>query len=299
MKRMIELNDYSKRNSFDEIEEIVIDIKRTMNLSEHTINSYHKAFVSLRKYFKDDNFNAYEMTREEADSYIRYLRYSYKHYSDRKNKKGSKMGLSVRSVNTYLRLCKSIYNTLEDYNYIENNPFRNIKCLKLQEERVKTVSSENINKFLNSLDLRYYTDFRAYVIVLLLLDTMARINEVLNLKREDIDFKNQTVYFSKTKNNQYRYVNFSSKTKRELMKYYEITKEIESEYFFLNSHGKPLTSGAFRKSLNHYLDKFDIHDNFKCHSLRHTGATEFLSNGGNIRVLQKILGHSRITTTEI
>ncbi|WP_414046085.1 tyrosine-type recombinase/integrase [Macrococcus equi] len=285
------------KQSFDEVENIIIDIKKTSNLSEKTINSYQKAFISLNKYFK--KIDPLKLTKLEAEKYIRYLLYDYQHYTDRKNNKGKKVGLAPSSVNTYLRLCKSIYNTLREYGFINHNPFAHIKTVKIQNKRVKTVDKDDINKLLNNLDKNYYTDFRTYVIILVLLDTMGRIGEVLDLTKDDIDLKNQMVYFSKTKTNNFRYVNFSIKTKRVLQEYIEITEEFNSEYLFLNSYGKKLSPDTFRKSLRDYSKKFGINKNFSCHSFRHTGATEFLSNGGSVRVLQKILGHSRITTTEI
>lgn len=296
-RKLINKNKVKKYSSFDEIEEIVIENKRTCNLSERTISSYRKAFVSLRKYFKD--IDAYQISKKEAEGYIRYLLYDYKHYSDRVNSKGAKIGLAPTSVNTYLRLCKSIFNVLKEYEYVQVNPFSHIESVKIQNKRVKMVSKEDINILLRNLDKKYYTDFRTYVIVLVLLDTMGRIGEVLELTKEDIDFENQTIYFSKTKNNNYRFVNFSVKTKRYLKEYIEITEEFNSEYVFLNSYGNKLSPDTFRKSLREYSKKFGINKSFSCHSFRHTGATEFLSNGGSVRVLQKILGHSRITTTEI
>lgn len=297
-KRKISTRKIERRKqSFDEIEEIIIDIKKTMNLSEKTISGYHKAFISLNKYFKD--INPLELTKIEAEGYIRYLLYDYEHFTDRKNNIGKKIGLAPSSVNTYLRLCKSIYNTLREYEYTNHNPFAHIKNVKQQNKHIKTVDKEDINRLLNNLDKSYYTDFRMYVICLVLLDTMGRIGEVLELTKDDIDFKNQTIYFSKTKTNNYRYVNFSVKTKRALQEYIEITSEFDNEYLFLNAYGDKLTPDTFRKSLKEYCKKFEIDKSFSCHSFRHTGATEFLANGGSIRVLQKILGHSRITTTEI
>ncbi|UTH13169.1 tyrosine-type recombinase/integrase [Macrococcus equipercicus] len=287
----------SLNDSYTEAEEIVISAKSVMNLSEATMTSYHKAFVSMRKYFNDKDI--FTITKSDAEDYVRYLLYDYKHYTDRKNKKGSKIGLAPSSVNTYIRLSKAIFNTLVECEYIDNNPFKHISLVKKQNERVKTVSKEDINKLLNGLEKNYYTEFRAYVIIHVLLDTMGRIGEVLELTKDDIDFDNQIIYFSKTKNNNYRYVNFSVKTKRLLKEYIDITSEFDNEYVFLNSYGKKLRPDSFRKTLKEFSRKLEINKEFSCHTFRHTAATEFLANGGSVRVLQKILGHSRITTTEI
>ncbi|EMY5634143.1 phage integrase family protein [Staphylococcus pseudintermedius] len=158
---------------------------------------------------------------------------------------------------------------------------------------------KDLNKLLNNLDKRYYTELRSYALILVLLDTMARISEVLNIKYEDIDFNNNSIYLSKTKNKKFRFVNFSNKTKRVLKEYIEANDGFSCDYVFTTVNDTQLNSEAFRKQLRHYIKKFNIKNNFSCHAFRHTGATEFIKNGGDVRVLQIILGHARITTTEI
>ncbi|UBH14417.1 tyrosine-type recombinase/integrase [Macrococcus armenti] len=284
-------------DSFDELEEIVMRIKKAENLSVHTIVRYKNMLNILRRYFISKN--AFEITEKEAQEFVLYMLNEHVYYLNRFERKQKRVGLSAKSVNTYIKCCKSIYNTLIEYEYISYNPFEKGKKVKSQEKKLKTINRNDLNTILKNLDRRYYTELRSYAIMLLLLDTMARINEILSLKYEDIDLNNQTVYLSNTKNNKYRIVNFTNKTKRVLIDYMNANDSYTCEYVFTTVDDKQLNPEAFRKQLRHYIKRFNIENSFSCHAFRHTAAQEFLRNGGDVRILQKILGHSRITSTEI
>lgn len=196
-------------------------------------------------------------------------------------------------------MCKSIYQTLLELNYIQCNPFKDIKCLKRQNERIKTIPPEDINKLLNSLDTNYYTDFRMYVAIHVFLDTFGRIDEVLSIKKADIDFDKRSIYFPNTKNNEGRYVMFSLKTKKLLVELIDEMRDYNNDYVFLAVDGGKFTNQAFRNQLKKYCNEYNIKTNITPHMFRHTSSMLFLENGGNIRVLQKILGHKKLATTEI
>lgn len=292
----------TKKNSdighFKNIKEVVLEEKELQNLSHRTIINYDKVFSSLSLFFEDIE-NPLYITELDAKNYIKYLKYEHIHYKDKLRDKNEVRGLKPSTINTYLKLCKSIYQTLVDLGYIEINPFGKIKCLKRQNERVKTIPPEDINKLLNSLDNSYYTDFRMYVCVHVLLDTFGRIDEVLNIKEQDIDFEKRTIYFGKTKNNEGRYVVFSNKTKKLILDLIDETKEFNNDFLFVSVDGGKFTNNSFRNQLKKYCKDFNIKTHITPHMFRHTASMLFLENGGNIRVLQKILGHKKLATTEI
>lgn len=299
MKRIrnTSINNFDNK-SLNEIRSIVISYKQSQNLSPKTFDVYKRVFKEFDIYF-DKNLNLYELKMREASQFIEYLLKDKVYYLDRFHNTGRVRGIKPTTVNTYLKACKSIYQVLVDLEYIESNPFKKIKTVKRQEERIKTIPEDDINKLIDSLDKNYYTDFRMIVIIHVLLDTFGRINEVLNMKVEDIDFETNTIYFGETKSNQYRYVPFSNKTKKLLIELIEETKEFRSDYIFLTQYGTVMTPNNFRSALNRYLKQFKISTHITPHMFRHTASTLFLKNGGSINVLQKILGHKKITTTEI
>ncbi|HEC2193205.1 TPA: tyrosine-type recombinase/integrase [Staphylococcus delphini] len=283
--------------SFDELEDIILTIKKAQNLSRHTIVRYKTVIKILKTCFI--NKNAFELTYDDANYFVSYLLNEHVYYLNRFERKKKRVGLSAKSVNTYIKACKSIYNELMEYNYAQYNPFEKIKGIKEQEKKLKTINTEDLRTLINNLDTRYYTELRSYALILLLIDTMTRISETLNIKYEDIDFNNNSICLTQTKSRKLRFVNFSNKTKRALKEYIEANDDFTCEYVFTTVNDTQLNPEAFRKQLRHYIKKFNLKSNFSCHAFRHTGATEFIKNGGDVRVLQVILGHARITTTEI
>ncbi|MFO3701714.1 site-specific integrase [Staphylococcus felis] len=241
MKRIrnTSINNFENK-SLNEIRSIVISYKQSQNLSPKTFDVYKRVFKEFDIYF-DAHLNLYELKMREASQFIEFLLKDKVYYLDRFHNTGRVRGVKPTTVNTYLKVCKSIYQVLVDLEYIESNPFKKIKTVKRQEEKIKTIPEDDINKLIDSLDKNCYTDFRMIVIIHVLLDTFGRINEVLNIKIEDIDFETNTIYFGETKTNQYRYVPFSNKTKKLLLELIEETKEFRSDNIFLTQYRTIMT----------------------------------------------------------
>ncbi|HDT8458932.1 TPA: phage integrase SAM-like domain-containing protein, partial [Staphylococcus pseudintermedius] len=158
--------------SFDELEEIVMNIKKAQNLSQHTLVRYKTVIKILKKCFIKKN--AFELTYDDANYFVSYLLEEHVYYLNRFEQKKKRVGLSQKSFNTYIKACKSIYNELIEYNHVQYNPFEKVKMVKGQEHKLKTIDTKDLNKLLNNLDKRYYTELRSYALILVLLDTMAR-----------------------------------------------------------------------------------------------------------------------------
>ncbi|MCU7556606.1 tyrosine-type recombinase/integrase [Macrococcus capreoli] len=283
---------------FSAINDIVIERKEMMNLSHNTLKGYGRVFTSLYEYF-GDRPDAMYITHEEARSFIRWLQTDKVHYKDRFHNEGIQRGIKPSTINTYLKLCKTIYNELVLAGYIEINPFEGIPCMKRDKEKIKTIPKEDLRLLIESLNTAYYTEFRLYVAIHVLLDTFGRIDEVLSIKKTDIDFDKKTIYFSKTKTNDPRYVGFSNRTKKLILELIEECREFNTVYLFVGVNGEKFQPEAFRANLKRYSNYYGIKTHITPHMFRHTAAMLFLENGGNMRVLQKILGHRKIATTEI
>lgn len=283
---------------FEKLHKIVLTNKSMEGLSQNTLKGYGRVITALTSYFGDRE-DVFNITQQEARDFIRWLQTDKIHYRDKLRNDGIMRGLKPSTINTYLKVCKTFYQVLVDEGYIESNPFSNIKTMKRAQERIKTIPPEDIRKLLDNLNKAYYTEFRLFVAIHVLLDTFGRIDEVLSIKKKDIDFTNRTILFPETKNGCMRYVGFSSQTKRLIEELLDECRDFGSEYVFLGVDGDKFQPDAFRASLKHYCDLYDIKTHITPHMFRHTAAMLFLENGGNMRVLQKILGHKRLQTTEI
>lgn len=184
-------------------------------------------------------------------------------------------GLKPASVNRHLAIMSGVFTKLIDAGeYHSNNPFREVKPLREAITEMAFLSQDEIPLLLSRLD---GDELNA---TLVCLSTGGRWGEVSGLKAEHII--NQMVTFMKTKNGKRRTIPVS----------HELIKRIKTK-----SSGK-LFNASYYKVRNALKEvKPDLPDGQAVHVLRHTFATHFIMNGGNIITLQRILGHSNIQQT--
>lgn len=184
-------------------------------------------------------------------------------------------GLKPSSVNRHIAMMSGVFTKLINAGeYGSQNPFREVKSLKEATSEMAFLSDDEITALLAHVD----GDERNAVLVCL--STGGRWGEVSSLKAEHII--NQMVTFMKTKNGKRRTIPLSAELVRQI-------KQKNSGRLFNASYYK--VRNALRAV------KPDLPDGQAVHVLRHTFATHFMMNGGNIITLQRILGHSNIQQT--
>ena len=135
-----------------------------------------------------------------------------------------------------------------------------------------------------------------------LYSTGCRVSEIQGLKLKDIssDFESALVF---GKGRKQRYVFFSKDAKEALKLYIQERKERvkvpnDKGFLFVNQQGNPLTDGGIRYIIDRYTSVEGTNKHMNPHAFRHTFATTMLNNGADIRVVQELLGHSSISTTQ-
>ena len=123
-----------------------------------------------------------------------------------------------------------------------------------------------------------------------------RVSEVINLKKEDIDFNEGLIKIKLAKGRKDRFVNIPASLKKELESYCSLNNE---EVLFPSSRGGKLTTATIRKIIKSSRRKAGIKKDIHPHSLRHSFATHLLESGTDLKIIQKLLGHSDIKTTQI
>ena len=288
----------NKGGTFKKAGEIVYRIKRLEGCSERTIAQYQKVFIDLEKCFGARK-HVENITVDDARRWMEWQLHQKIQFSNFRGDRNRKKGVSISSANTYLTFAKSAFNVFLNEGIIQENPFANIKKIKDKQKKVDTLSPLEMKEILEAFDKDWYADFRDFVVVNTMIDTFGRINEICNIKHNDIDFEHGTITFSETKNSRYRTVPVSNKLLRLLQELMEETEEFDSEYLFLSNRGDRLHPDTFRKHFREVVAKTSIKKRVHPHLFRHTSATLFLAEGGSIRALQKILGHRDISTTMI
>lgn len=208
-----------------------------------------------------------------------------------------KRGNSASRINMIIGVLKSIVISAHKNGAIFKNSLVNLKDLKTDTVEHSFLSKEDVSKIL-SFDSHYKT------LYMTALFTGMRRGELAGLKWDRVDFFNNQILITRirdryglretTKSNKKRYIPLHPELSR-LLK--ELHVKSKSEYVFLEKDGEPLkVQHLYRKFKNDQLNA-GIKKVVRFHDLRHTFASHFMMNGGNVFELQQILGHSDIQMT--
>jgi site-specific recombinase XerD len=124
-----------------------------------------------------------------------------------------------------------------------------------------------------------------------------RVSEVINLKVFDLDLKRNLVHVRKSKQNKDRYTIFSAKLFFVLAKF--IRNKDKNEVLFKSNRNKKYCARSLQKIFKQALSRSGIKKNLSFHSLRHSFATHLLEEEVDIRIIQELLGHEKLATTQI
>lgn len=173
------------------------------------------------------------------------------------------------------------------------------KKLKEQKKLIGTVPKQTINKIFNYYQrhLRNSSSFRNYLFLRLLLDTGLRLQEMINIRLNNIDFNTSSICVTVTKTDLDRIVCFTELTKT-LMISFIATHKINDYLFYDFKTGNKMTTSSIESFIYRLKKKLDIKDNITPHKWRHTFATNFLRNGGDLETLRILLGHTNLKTTQ-
>lgn len=245
-----------------------------------------------------------EITPTMCREYIHYCTTEAPRYLKHKYIKGDHgKGLSSATINMRIRALKVAFNFWKAENMVRINPMDNIKCQKVDVDKIESFTDEQIESLLNACDQRTYVGFRDYVFQICLLDTGMRMNELLSITPESIDVKTRSIHLGAefNKNRRYRVIPLSPETMKLL---YELIDENRSNFpsakrIFLSCYGEEVRDTQMNKRLKHYGDTTGVGEEIRstAHTWRHTFARNFILNGGDPYSLMRILGHSSINMT--
>jgi len=226
-----------------------------------------------------------------------------------------KGGLSEKTVKHIYVTIHSAFKKAVDDDLIIKNVSESVDLPKdeesFEDEELQTWNNKQVNKFLNTAK-----DYNYYILYYLALNTGMRQGELLGVKWEDIDFKNKLLKVKRQYGRSMKFKKLKTKAGRRAIPLSEQTiKELnkhkikqgekklalgkafkDHDLICCDKIGKPITHSKLYKEFKAIIKKTDLTE-ITFHDTRHTFATLFLENGGNIKTLQHILGHSSITTT--
>ena len=256
-------------------------LKYERRLSDNTIDSYGENLLKLLNYVNKDILTL------NSDDIRNYLLNS---------------DATAKTKAHYLSVFNSFYKYMVFNKKINNNPCEGIKTPKLEKRLPKYLTDDEINKL---LDIRLIKpiDYRNKAMLEVLYATGIRISELTNLEFNQIDLNDCTIrVLGKGKKD--RIVPLGNMAIHYLTLYIEeyrkfLLKTKTSNYVFINKDGNKISRQGFFKILKQIAKTSGIEKEISPHTLRHSFATHLLNNGADLRVIQELLGHENLVTTEI
>lgn len=211
------------------------------------------------------------------------------------------------SVARKLAALRTFFQFLVREGVVENNPARMVATPRLEKKLPNHLSIEETIRFIETPDIETDLGKRDRAILEVLYGTGARVAELVKLDLNHIDFKNKMVRLS-GKRRKERIVPFGDPALHALMLYLSVRNaflqnaplaERDSNAVFLNYQGTRITTRSVGRMVDKYIEICaGIHD-ISPHSLRHSFATHLLDGGADLRDIQELLGHARLSTTQI
>ncbi len=199
---------------------------------------------------------------------------------------------------------KAFFNYLILEKVVDIDPSELLESPRLGRKLPDVLTINEVEKIIQSVDLSQGEGERNKAILETLYGCGLRVSELINLKVSDLHFKEGIIMVT-GKGNKQRLVPIGDQAKKQISTYLKfnrtqltITKQ-DNDILFLNRRGKILTRQMIFYIVKNHAEKSGIRKNISPHSFRHSYATHLVQNGADLRVVQELLGHVSITTTEI
>jgi len=211
--------------------------------------------------------------------------------------------VSARTIARSLSSYRRFYRWLLREGRIEQDPSAQIKSPKVQPKLPHSLSETEIEHLLDAPDSRTAYGVRDKAMLELMYASGLRVSELISIELGQIDIRMGVVKIL-GKGNKERLVPVGEQAIESLIEYmqtarHELIRQTTSSYLFLSSRGSAMSRQAFWQIIKRYALKAGIHANVSPHDLRHAFATHLLNHGADLRVLQMLLGHSDLSTTQI
>ena len=206
-------------------------------------------------------------------------------------------GLASSTISRRLSSLKSFGSFLVNEGYIDKDPTLNLKGPKLERIALEVLSVEEVDSLMEKPDLNKINGLRDRAMLELLYSTGIEIKEIVSLDIEDIDLDLELI---RIKNDKDRVIPIGSYAKEYLDRYLEKRETVDKNSpLFLNNRGKRLSRQGFWKSLKKYEKLSNIKKPLTPKILRQSFAVHMLENGADLELVQKMLGHTNMSTTQV
>lgn len=271
----------------DELELFLKYLTSVKGESENTKIGYENDLKQFLSYLENMDMDVLDVGINDAREYVRILLEKYKE----------------RSMLRKLSSLRMFYDYLMRKGVIDFNPFIEIS-LRRNEKRLPSVLSEREVAQLLALKGSDFLDLRDHILFLFIYSTGARISEALSINIDQIEWGNRRIRI-KGKGGKTRFLFLNKGIIGELEDYIEkrnrylMPDSIEEKALFIGKNKKRLSFSTSHLIFDKAKEKLNLNKELSPHTLRHSFATHMMDHGADIRLIQELLGHESISTTQI
>ena len=272
-------------NNAEHLELFLDTLYLEQGVSENTLAAYRSDLEKFCQFLKDKDLLAVR-----ADDIEAYLAYRVD------------LGLKSRSTARSISALKRFYQYFVREKAIVDSPMVNIAQPKAGQSLPKTLSEAEVEALLAAPDIEDPMGLRDKAMLELLYATGLRVTELVGLRMEQINLR-QAVVFVKGKGNKERLVPLGEEAMYWLEQFLKVGRsqmiKHATDFVFPSKRGIGMTRQTFWHRIKHYAILASVESPLSPHTLRHAFATHLLNHGADLRVVQMMLGHSDLSTTQI
>lgn len=255
-------------------------------LSKNTIESYLNDIIKFLNFYNEKTDTS-EFSDDDIEDYVLNL---------------STSGMSVSSILRIISSIKGFYVYLIS-EQLNNKIKLNLIIPKNEKHLPSVLTEQEVNDLLEQPDIKKPNELKDKAMLELMYSSGLRVSELINLKLSNINFPEKILKVT-GKGSKERIVPIGDFAMEYLLLYMNRVRNISrfknSNYLFINTKtGKPYSRQSFFKKIKYYAMKAGITKKVSPHTLRHSFATHLLENGADLIMVQKMLGHTNIETTQI
>lgn len=273
----------------EQIEDYLHYLQVERGLSANTIQSYRQDLQEADAFFKTQTKSIAEIDQFVILNFLEQLQQQHK-----------ARNTVIRVVSTLRRF----FQYLVQFGVIKDDPMLKVDSPKKAQTLPDVLTVTQVNQLLSMPNTNQKLGIRDRAILETLYATGLRVSELVNLKLGDLHLP-MNLLQTIGKGDKERIIPISDVAVDWLNRYLTTTRvalldgKPNTEFIFLNAHGRQLTRQAIWLMIKKYVNQAGIKRHVTPHTLRHSFATHLLENGADLRIVQELLGHSDISTTQI
>lgn len=270
------------------IDKFIDAIWMERGLSKNTLGAYRADLIALARWLPTIDANIESATKADLLAFIA-------HRVDN----GAKPRSTARQLSSFRRYFRYMIRE----KLIDVDPTNDIEMPRIGRSLPKSLTEKEVEELLAAPVIEDPLGHRDRAMLELLYATGVRVSELINLKLSQINL-NQGVLRIVGKGDRERLIPLGAESQRWLRDFIEgprveILLERQTDYVFPTRRGDRMTRQAFWHIIKRYANKAGVGNKMSPHTLRHAFATHLLNNGADLRVVQLLLGHSDLSTTQI